>query len=476
MTQPPNILFLMADEHLATALSCLGHATVRTPNLDRLAARGTLFKNAYTPSPICVPARAAVATGRYPHQSGYWDNALAYDGRLPSWGHVLQAANIPVTSIGKLHYRRAEDPTGFDQQILPVHIVGGIGQVWGSVRNPLPTENKGGGMLGQIGAGTSKYNEYDMNVASAAVSWLGEQKSGDGPWATFVSFVAPHFPLTVPPEYLDLYPCNKMPLPAVRPGAGYKVHPWLARMNDIEDSDAELGSDARRREAIAAYYGLCTFVDAQIGRVLDALEASGQADNTLIIYTSDHGENLGMRGRWGKSNLYRESTQVPMILAGSGVADGARVETPVSLMDILPTITEALDLPADPAWSGKSLMDIAHGPNDPERIVFSEYHAANSPSGGFMVTNARWKYHYYVGYAPELFDLAADPLEVNNLADDPPHKNIRDRMHQRLLAICDPDEIDARAKADQDVLVAKFGGPDRAFHTGPSGATPVPGR
>lgn len=170
--KPKNLLFIMADEHQAAALSCLGHPCVKTPNLDRLAARGTVFRNAYTPSPICVPARAALATGRYPHQSGYWDNAHAYDGRIPGWGHMLQKSGVSVTSIGKLHYRNGEDPTGFDRQILPVHILNGIGQVWGSVRNPLPRENRGGGMLGQVGAGISKYNQYDMNVAKEAVNWL----------------------------------------------------------------------------------------------------------------------------------------------------------------------------------------------------------------------------------------------------------------------------------------------------------------
>ncbi len=465
----------MADEHQAAALSCVGHGLVRTPNLDRLAARGTLFENAYTPSPICVPARAAVATGKYVHKTGYWDNAHAYDGRTEGWGHVLQGSGVPVTSIGKLHYRSEEDPTGFDHQILPIHIAGGIGQVWGSVRNPLPRTRKATGMLGHVGAGTASHNKYDMKVADEAVRWIADRaQDRDSPWCAFVSFVAPHFPLTVPEEYLNLYPADDMPLPAVRPGPEYDLHPWVARMNDIENSDEDLGTDSNRQKAIAAYYALCTFVDAQIGKVLDALEASGQADDTLVIYTSDHGENLGLRGRWGKSVLYRESTHVPMILSGPGVATGERVKTPVSLLDIAPTITTALGLPSDPDWPGQSLSMIAAQPDDADRIVFSEYHAANSPSGGFMVADARWTYHEYIGYEPELFDLANDPLETRNLASDPGFAAERRRMRAALHAICDPKAVDARAKADQDQLVARFGGPEQAFNTGPSGATPVP--
>lgn len=475
MTALRNVLFIMTDEHQAAAMSCAAHPVVKTSNLDRLAARGTRFLNAYTPSPICVPARAALATGRYVHRCSYWDNAQAYDGRVPGWGHVLQAAGIPVTSIGKLHYRNAEDPTGLDQQLLPMHIHRGIGQVWGSVRNPLPASRDSVGMLGQIGAGLSKYNQYDMDVAATASDWLSERATVGAPWAAFVSFVAPHFPLTVPQDYLDFYPADDMPLPPVRPECGYEVHPWVARMKSFEDSDSELGSDNRRRQAIAAYYALCTFVDAQIGRVLDALDASGQANETLIIYASDHGENLGMRGRWGKSVLYREATQVPMILAGPGVAAGALKTTPVNLIDIAPTMADAFNLPPDPAWPGRSLLRTAAEPDAPDAIAFSEYHAANSAAGGFMVANARWKYHHYVGYPPELFDLYADPLEEHNLAGDPAHADIETRMRRALFKICDPETVDAAAKADQDALVARFGGAERAFRTGPSGATPVPG-
>ena len=474
LPQAENILFLMTDEHQAAALSCAGHGIVKTPNLDRLAARGTRFTNAYTPCPICVPARAAVATGRYVHQCGYWDNAHGYDGRLPSWGHRLGEAGADCISIGKLHYRSTDDPTGFAQEILPMHIQDGIGQVWGSVRNPLPPSRDMREMLGHIGAGQSSYNRFDIKVADEAAAWLEQRPADAAPFAAFVSFVAPHFPLTVDQAYLDLYPAEDMPLPDLHPDRGYGLHPWVARMNDIESSDATLGTDARRREAIAAYYGLCSFVDDQIGRVLDALEHSPFADNTLIIYTSDHGEVLGRRGRWGKSLLYGEATRIPMILAGPGLSQGELCETPVSLLDVPPTMTAALGLDADPNWVGQSLLDIMNSEDDPNRLIFSEYHACMSPTGGFMLTDARWKYHYYVDYPPELFDLKADPAEAHNLAADPAYQAILARMHTQLLAICDPVTVDAEAKADQDRLVERFGGPAAALNVGPKGATPAP--
>jgi len=148
-----NILFIISDEHQARALSCAGHAIVRTPNIDRLAARGTRFTTTYTPCPLCIPARASLATGRYVHDIGYWDNAMGYDGRVPGWGARLQAAGVRVEAIGKLHHADGDAPTGFDRQHHPMHLAEGIGQVWGSVRDPIPGPRDDITRFSEVGAG-----------------------------------------------------------------------------------------------------------------------------------------------------------------------------------------------------------------------------------------------------------------------------------------------------------------------------------
>ncbi|WP_323766956.1 sulfatase-like hydrolase/transferase [Marinovum sp.] len=474
MKRPENVLVIMSDEHQARALSCLGHPLVKTPNLDRLAARGTLFENAYTPSPICVPARAAFATGQYPHQTGYWDNAIAYDGRVPSWGHVLQQAGVRTASIGKLHYRAENDPTGFDEQIAPMHIHDGVGQVWAAVRNPLPEEKRTGRMLGQIGAGCSSYNDYDYRVCRETIAWLDRAASSEQPWLLFSSFVAPHFPLTVPQKYLDLYKPATMPLSELRCENGYEIHPWMQRRQAFWNHDGLLRDDDERRLAMACYFALCSFVDARIGRILDALEATGQAENTLIIYTSDHGECLGQRNTWGKSVLYGEATRVPLIMAGPGIGAGETCATPVNLIDVAPTLAEHFGQTPPAEWPGTSLLRRLQAPEDRAALVFSEYHAAESPTGAFMVADADWKYHYYVDYPPELFDLAADPDERVNLAGRPEYATQEARMHTALLAICDPVATDRAAKSDQDQLVAAWGGREAALRSGVKGASPVP--
>jgi choline-sulfatase len=274
---PCNNLVIMTDEQDGLAMGCAGHPFVRSPHMDALAARGTRFAQAFTPSPICVPARAAFATGRWVHQIGYWDNAIGYDGRVPGWGHALQAAGQRVESIGKLHYANAEAPTGFDHQHLPLHLADGVGQVWGSVRDPMPDEPRPSRLFQELGPGQSRYNDYDIASADAAVHWLQERaaQADDSPWTLYVGLVAPHFPLVVPQRFLDHIDMAALPPPRLHPQDGHARHPWVQRHADFYDCDAELGTPQRRRLALACYYALIEFIDEQIGSILGALRIGG---------------------------------------------------------------------------------------------------------------------------------------------------------------------------------------------------------
>ena len=477
--QPQNILFVMSDEHDPRHMGCYGSRRVQTPNLDKLAARGTRFTGAYTSCPICVPARASWATGQYVHRIRYWDNAMGYDGAVRGWGHELQDAGVRVESIGKLHYRNADDPTGFDRQTDPMHIFQGIGQVWGSIRNPLPAR-RNFRMIKEIGAGESSYNRYDAAVADSAVAWLRDAAANDlaeRPFVLYLGFVAPHFPFVVPQEYFDLYPLDRIELPTkLHPSTGARLHPWLVGQSTFADTDAGL-SDDERRACIAAYYGLCTYLDRQIGKVLDALEETGLSRTTRVVYTSDHGENLGVRGTWGKSNMYQEATAIPLILAGPDVPAGKICGTAANFVDYYHTILDGVGLATESTDDrpGASLWAIATSDDDPSRISFSEYHAVGAPSGAYMLRQGDWKYHYYVGFAPELFNLANDPEELRDLAGDPTHAGKLAEMGQTLRTIVDPETAHAQALADQAALVERFGGRKAALEIGTPGATPPPG-
>jgi choline-sulfatase len=471
--KPTNLLILMADEHTRHVLGCLGNRVVKTPNLDRLAARGTLFPNAYTPSPICVPARAAFATGQYAHVTGLWDNAFGYSGEPRGWGHALQAARLPVGSIGKLHYRREEDPTGLDFQILPMHLVDGKGDVLGAVRDPLPVRWKSRAMAEKIGPGETSYTAYDRDITEAAISWLQDPvRSGSGkPWSLFVSLVTPHFPLIAPQEFYDLYAGDGL-MPA-KP-AGDNEHPWLAALRACFNYDNF--TDERTAIALASYYGLVSFMDSRIGMILDALDAAGLTDTTRILYVSDHGDNIGERGLWGKSTMFEESAGIPAIFAGPGIPAGRICRTPVSLVDVAPTVLDNAGIGIiDTALPGRSLLDLSNAQDDDQRVVFSEYHAAGACSGAFMIRKGRWKYVHYVGLPPELYDLGDDPDELIDLGRQPSHAGIREELETELRGICDPVAVDRRARAEQAALVEANGGRDAVIARGGFGATPPPG-
>lgn len=469
-----NLLVLLSDEHQARAMGCAGHPFVQTPHLDALAARGTRFTNAYTPSPICVPARASFATGLYPHQTRLWDNAMPYVGAPRSWGHALQDKGVRVESIGKLHYRDAGDDVGFDALHAPMMVAGGVGMVWASERRAATRKIAEKRMLGpDIGAGESAYTQYDAAVTERTAAWLSERNAEDGPWCLYVGLVAPHFPLVAPERFFDLY--RDMPMPEVKlhPDQGHARHPWVEAQNAMMDSEAAFNSPEERLDAMRAYYALCSYLDDNVGQILAALDAAGLSEDTAVIYSSDHGDNVGARGLWGKSNFYEESAAVPMIMAGPGIAAGT-CETPVSLMDISVTIPAVFGAPFAGAEGTRPLTQIANAAPEPERPVFSEYHAAGAVSGGFMLRRGRWKLNYYVGFAPELFDLEADPEELCDLAADPACADSLAAMIAALHEICDPEAVDAQAFADQDALIAGFGGREAAFKLGAPGATPPP--
>ena len=469
-----NLLVIMSDEHQARALGCAGHSFVKTPNLDALAASGTRFSNAYTPSPICVPARASFATGLYPHQTRLWDNAMPYDGSIKGWGHALQDKGVTVESIGKLHYRAEEDPAGFDIEHIPMMVANGVGMVWASIRKEDERIMGPKRMLGDyIGPGNSKYTDYDEAVVERTKDWIKDHANDDQPWCLFVGLVAPHFPLVVPQEYFDLYPSEIMPSVKLHPNDGYKRHPWIEKQNAFMDSENRFADQSERLAAMSAYFGLCTWLDYNVGQILESLDRSDLNKATTVIYTSDHGDNVGARGLWGKSNMYQESVTIPMIMAGPGIPIGV-CETSVSLLDLSVTIAKHFDTNIQSAEGMTDLTSILEQPEDKERVVFSEYHAAGAVSGAFMLRKGQWKLIHYIGFEDELFDLENDPEELVNCATAPECVAILQDLHAELRMICDPVATDTLAFADQTALIESYGGREAALQLGAPGATPPP--
>jgi choline-sulfatase len=477
--QGRNVVFVMSDEHSRRVLGSYGNKIVKSPNLDALAAGGTQFENAYCNCPICVPSRASFATGRYVHAIGYWDNAFPYRGRPASWGHRLHDTNHRCDSIGKLHYRGSEDPNGFDNEILPLHVLKGEGDVQGMLRRPPPMRDSTGQLAGDAGPGDSTYLEYDRKIREEAIRWL-KGVAATRPaksWCLFISFVCPHFPLVAPPEFFNLYDLKKLPLPRLRDPVDFPDHPVLRKLREVQNYEDHFRNEEHVRIALAAYYGMVSFLDDNIGRVLKALRETGLEDDTLVIYTSDHGDNLGTRTFWGKSNMYEEAVGVPLVLKGPGIPAGRRVATPVSLVDAYPTIIDAVGEIAtaeERKLPGTSLLRLLDG-QDADRTVFSEYHAVGSMTGIFMIRFGRYKYVHYDGYRPQLFNLDADPMETRDLVLVYGNDALIAEGERRLRAICDPAEVSARAFNDQEQRIKELGGAEAVLKRGSYPYTPAPG-
>lgn len=475
-----NLLIIISDEHRRDAMGCVGHPIVKTPNLDALAARGAVFENAYTASPMCVPTRASLACGDHVHKIGHWDSATPYDGKTRSWMRQLRDQDVSVTSIGKLHFRSDEDDNGFTEEIIPMHVVGGVGWTVGLLRENPPDYTSAAELAGDVGAGDSSYTDYDLAITAAAENWLGAQKGSKKPWAAFVSLVSPHYPLTAPQEFYDMYDPANVDLPI-----GYEKpmdtdHSELKNIKNFFDYDRYF-DEQKMREAKVAYYGLTSFMDDCVGRVLAALDASGQADDTVVLYISDHGDMMGDQGYWTKQVMYEASVGVPMIAAGPGISAGRRVKTGTTLLDIAATAVDVTGVTPDAqstALPGISLLDIVNQPDDMDRTIFSEYHDGGSTTGTFMVRWDHWKFVYYVGHAPQLFDLGADPHELTNLAvagvNDLAVQAAWHEGEKRLRAICDPEKVNTRCFADQKRRIAELGGKETCATGYTFNHTPTP--
>lgn len=442
-----NVLLIVSDEHRPDALGCEGHPAVQTPTLDRLANEGTRFSNAYCPSPLCAPSRGCFATGRYVHENEIWDNGAKYDGTPKSWGHHLTERGIEPTTIGKMGWYAGVDDGFPDKRI-------------GSSRGPevyapdrFPPKPRTGARDRILDAGPvdgeAWYTEYEQRKTDEAIEFLERQAEADDreDWILELNYSIPHFPLKVEREHFDAVPMDAVEAPIDQPPV--EDHPVLEELRayfDVRDVDVDT-----QRRARAAYYGLLGALDGYIDQVLATLERVGLDEETLVIYASDHGESLGDHELWWKCCLYDPAVKVPIIMRGPAVEPDQVVEQPVSFLDLTRTITDALDVSTDPTWRGESLLPLARDtrPEDPERVVFSEYHAHGVSQGMFMVRQGMYKLVYYPEARSQLFDLEQDPEEINNLAQDPAYEPVKAHLEAELRAIVDPDAADRRARRDQ---------------------------
>ena len=440
----------MSDEHDPAVSGCYGHPLVQTPNLDRLAAEGVLFENAYCNNPICVPSRMSFLTGKYASDVNVFDNGSPLASDIPTFAHYLEASGYDTTLCGRMHMIGPDRLHGFGQRLLDDK------NEWvdlrqGPVRTPQARRGSNSHVT-ECGPGPPRWLDYDRTVTDLSERFLRDKagNQSESPWCLVSSFMYPHFPLFSPQEYLDLYPPDRIDLPEMGAELLENQHPAIQQLRYFFRNDRPY-PEGLTRTALASYFALVTLTDEHIGRLLSIVDNSPLQENTVVIYVSDHGEMAGQHGIWQKQCFYESSVRVPLVARGPHFAQDARVESNVSLVDIMPTLLDLADTPIPNDLRGRSLLPSLRGNTLPDDVVIAEYHAQGMLSAGYMAKKGNFKYNHYVDLPPQLFDLAADPNEHTNLAGHSNWAAVQSDLHQELLARLDPEEVDGRAKRNQQL-------------------------
>jgi choline-sulfatase len=467
LTGRPNLLYIHSDQHSPHVTGCYGDPLVETPNLDRLAASGVVFDNAYCTSPICVPSRMSMLSGRHPYQNQVWTNEHILDSAIPTLAHSMGAAGYHPVLVGRMHSLGPDQLHGYAERLVGDHSPNHIGSVQQVDRGVLNgTAGPHRISVERSGRGQSAYQVHDEDVVAAAVNYLnrlGVQKRAgmmEEPFSLSVGLMLPHPPYVARSEDYNHY-VERMTMPKKPVPFDQVRHPhlrWWRRHTEIEDV-----TEAEIRRARAAYWGLVHRVDLMVGQILQALAKNDLAEDTLIVYTSDHGDMQGEHGLWWKHVFYEESVRVPLIISWPDmIAAGQRSERMVSALDVTATMLDALGAPALPNSPGRSLLPLIDGRDKIpvwEDEVFSEYCSDQfCPEGGCyqrMIRRDEWKLIYYHEQLPQLFNLKEDPDELVDRADDPACRSLCKELTARVLADWDPEWIRqkmAAKKAEVAVL------------------------
>ena len=450
MDKRPNILLIMSDEHDPAVTGCYGHPHVETPHLDQLAAEGTTFDNAYTACPICVPARMSFMTGQYVHQIGTWDNGSPLAGSTPTIGSYLEAAGYETVACGRTHFVGPERLHGFGKRLMDDAEKWKQWSMKGASRAP-ESRRGSNSHVAECGPGEGWQNHYDRTAIDLSERFLNSRAEypGDRPFLLYTGIMNPHFPLICPEEYYNRYYPDRVTLPKTQTEPYESQHPSIQQLRYWLRNEEPLDDDLSTR-AMASYYGLVSFSDDLMGRLLDVVNNFPLRNNTVVIYVSDHGEMAGNHGIWQKQCFYENAVRVPMIIRHPNGIANQRVQAGTNLVDILPTLLDIANQDP-PDFPGNSLLPVVTGASLADRPIFSEYHAQGSTTGGFMIRKGPWKYIHYVGLEDQLFNVVDDPDEINNRATDPTCADTLSDLRNELLAIVNPEKIDQNAKENQQI-------------------------
>jgi choline-sulfatase len=451
----PNILLIMADQLSAGALPAYGHPVVSAPNLTRLAEAGAVFEAAYCASPLCAPSRSAMLTGRRASAVGVYDNAAELPAGTPTITHLLRAAGYATVLTGKMHFVGPDQLHGFEQRLTSDVYPATFDWTpdWRlSDERSLPWYHNMNSLLGTRIAEAAMQTDYDDEVCFTAVQLLRDlsRQPHRRPFFATVSFTNPHDPWEVRRPHWERYSDSEIGLPEVATIPREQADPHSLRLRDMIGCDERPLSEEEVRKARHGYYAAISYLDDRVGDVLDALEATGLANDTIVLFTADHGEMLGERGLWYKMSFFDGSARVPLIAAGPGIAP-ARHAGPVSQVDLAPTLAELAAVGGDDAeYEGTSLAPLLRGgaAGGPDWVA-GEYLAEGVRAPSVMLRRGRHKFIRTPGDPDQLYDLDADRLELDNLAGDPAHAAVVEEMGAEVRRRWDLEALDAEVRESQ---------------------------
>lgn len=443
MTKKPNILFILSDQHSPHVAGWEGNQAVETPRLDKLAAEGISMTNMYCQNPLCVPSRASLITGQYSKTTGIYDNMHIMQANITTLPRTLSKSGYKTCLIGKSHFN-GEQYHGYQQRPY--------GDLYGQGHQPDPKRlpefgiNGLGDVLGNSGPSEMpiELTQTELCVKEAC-KWLQLHKSGgsDQPFMLSVHFDKPHFPIKPPKRFFDKYK-GRLKLPAVNENLMETGNEFIREGIAHNETGHHYGRDFDvQLRALEAYYGCVEWVDDAAGRIIDVLDYLGYKEDTIVIYSSDHGEMGGEHGTWQKTLFYEASARVPMIMRWPDVIDAGTVSDDIAgLIDMFPTICDAAGIEIPKTCEGISLIPhLKDGSAIPRKGIFSESAVLRATHiSGCMYRTGNHKYCYYIDGSEELYDLSVDLDELNNLAGETSHKDIVAKYRETVKNFWKPGE------------------------------------
>ena len=435
-----NVLFIISDDLTATALGCYGNKLCKTPTIDRLATEGTRFTRAYCQATFCGPSRASIMFGYYPYASkatGYTSGRKEVGEDKDSWAQHFKKNGYHSARISKVFHMGvptdigpgrdgADDPASWNEAYNspgPESKTPGFGETLQNNPGGLKKGAAGGNRFSTVEADGDHLVHSDGKTAEKAVKLIRKYKDLDKPFFLAVGFVRPHVPLVAPRKYFGPYPVNKIILPPKVPNDWDDIPMNSANRRTSENWKMNL---IQQKKVVRAYYASVSFMDAMTGKVLKALEETGQRDNTIVIFTSDHGYHLGEHDLWMKVSIHEESVQVPLIICVPGKKP-AVCHSLAELIDLYPTVSKLCGLKIPTNIQGK---DISAMLNDPALKV---HDVVLSSGKGRLLRTENWAFLDY-GKSGELYDMENDPKQYNNLINDPKYAKVLSGLREKLKA------------------------------------------